>query len=509
MLENIKSLVYILALAVPAFYLARRLVGSTISYREFAFCRNAWFAVTIAEFLSGNFWIFAVITAFVCIYARFAGAPTIALFFVLLFAVPLVDIEISGFGGINKLIEINNAGLLSIFLLLAILLPGRTGRQNSNAFATPDLLIVGYALLVTVLQTRNSEITNVLRTATTQLLNVLIPYFAVSRAVTSMAEFRKACIGIVIAVLPLSFVAVFEVVKVWHPYVVLVNTWGGTIMGSYNERSGMLRAFATAAGPIVLGYIFMVAIGCMLIVRREILSRNTEKIVWVMLFVGLFVTVSRGPWVGTAVLILVYVAAGSSSAATLAKLAAIGVVAVVALRMLPAGEQMLDLLPFFGSADEGTVEYRISLFNNALIVIERNLWLGSTDYRSTPELLQLMQGEGIVDIVNHYLFIALDSGLVGLSLFLSFFATILIKLRRVLKFSARQNSELNVDARAAMAILIGILVTIATASAIDFIPRVFWPFAGLCVALIRIAHQQRAAVVRASNVDRLAATGLL
>src|ERR1035441_2527690 len=102
MLENVKALIYILALAVPAFYLARRMVASTNAYQDFAIWRNAWFAVTIAEFLCGNFWIFAVITAFVCIYARFARAATVALFFVLLFAVPLSDITIGGFGGINK-----------------------------------------------------------------------------------------------------------------------------------------------------------------------------------------------------------------------------------------------------------------------------------------------------------------------------------------------------------------------------------------------------------------------
>ena len=49
-------------------------------------------------------------------------------------------------------------------------------------------------------------------------------------------------------------------------------------------------------------------------------------------------------------------------------------------------------------------------------------------------MVAMMQGEHIIDIVNTYLEIALRSGLVGLSLFVGVFATILLRLRRVLKF---------------------------------------------------------------------------
>ena len=60
-----------------------------------------------------------------------------------------------------------------------------------------------------------------------------------------------------------------------------------------------------------------------------------------------------------------------------------------------------------------------------------------------------------------------------------------------------------------MAILIGILVVLATASSIDFIPIVYWSFAGLSVALIRIArkwHKQYTANIRTLNSSRLAAS---
>jgi hypothetical protein len=96
------------------------------------------------------------------------------------------------------------------------------------------------------------------------------------------------------------------------------------------------------------------------------------------------------------------------------------------------------------------------------------------------------------------LVVMLRSGLIGLSLFLGFFATILIGLRRVAKIDAVQDLGFSVFVRASVATLLAILVTIGTVSSVSFIPYVYWSFAGLCVALIRIAYRQRAAVARAS-----------
>lgn len=117
----------------------------------------------------------------------------------------------------------------------------------------------------------------------------------------------------------------------------------------------------------------------------------------------------------------------------------------------------------------------------------------------------MIQGEHIIDIVNTYLKVALDSGLVGLAFFLSFFTTILIGLWRVLKFKVVRELGLDTSVRASIATLAAILVTIATVSSVDFIPYVYWSFAGLCVALIRIAYLERTAVVGVTQPYRVPA----
>ena len=499
--ESIRALIVVLALAVPAFYVGRQLAASVIARREFTVWRNAWFAATVAAFLSGSFFVFAAIIAMIYLYARAARAVTAAFFIVLVFVAPVINIPISGFGIVTTLLDINTARVLAIVLLLPLVFAtARSGRRNGAVYSMPDRLIVGYVLLRIALEAEN--VTQVIRSATVFSLDVLIPYFAFSRAVTSMADLRRVLLAFIIAVLPLSLIAMFETAKGWLLYGSITSSWGAQIFSNYQQREGMLRAAASATSPIVLGFIIMVAIGCMLALRQTIGSRRFAGIALAILGAGLVASLSRGPWVGTAVLILTFLVTGPNVVANL-RLAVIGATVLLPLLMTPAGDRLLDWVPFMGSVDTGSVTYRQRLFDNAILVIERNPWFGSRDFWSTPEMQEMVQGQHIVDIVNTYLKIALDSGLVGLGLFLGFFATILIGLRRVAKFDAVQDIGFSGYARASMATLIAILVTISTVSSIDFVPYVYWSFAGLGVALIRIAYRERIAVARAAHASRV------
>src|SRR5262245_8132535 len=101
--ENIKILIVILVIAVPAFYTGQQIARSVNTNHEFAVWRNVWFAVTIVAFLSLNFFVHALMLLIVCLYARSVRAAAVGLFFILLFAVPTGNIGISGAGIVNFL----------------------------------------------------------------------------------------------------------------------------------------------------------------------------------------------------------------------------------------------------------------------------------------------------------------------------------------------------------------------------------------------------------------------
>jgi O-antigen ligase len=303
-----------------------------------------------------------------------------------------------------------------------------------------------------------------------------------------VAEFRKVLLVFIIAVLPLAMVAVFEVAKGWLLYTVITNTWSDYGTTAYLRRGGIVRAIASASNPIILGFVVMVSIGSVMALWRTF--NRVGAIALSILGAALIATVSRGPWIGAVILVLINLATTLNVIANVARLALLGAILLLPLMLTPIGGWLFDLLPFVGSVDSST--YRQHLFENAILVIERNPWFGSSDYLSTPEMKEMIQGEQIIDIVNSYLRIALDTGLVGLGLFVSFFAMVLVGLWRIRKLRELANMSMDKYASASIATLIAMLVTIGTVSSIDFIPYVYWSFAGLCVALIRIAYREQA-----------------
>ena len=101
----------------------------------------------------------------------------------------------------------------------------------------------------------------------------------------------------------------------------------------------------------------------------------------------------------------------------------------------------------------------------------------------------MIQGEGIVDIVNTYLSIALDSGFAGLTLFVSVFVAVLLAVRQKIKRIIDKNSEFHLLGRCLIAIIISILTTLATASSIGTVAITYWAIVGIAVAYTKIEPQ--------------------
>jgi O-antigen ligase len=147
----------------------------------------------------------------------------------------------------------------------------------------------------------------------------------------------------------------------------------------------------------------------------------------------------------------------------------------------PFIDRFTNLLPFVGSADKGSETYRSRLFENSIIVIERYPLFGSDTFVREPEMQTMIQGQGIVDVVNTYLQISLHYGLIGLLLFAMFFGVLAIKLAAMFWTS---KSDI-VSYEGVLALLAAMLFTIATTSSVSIIPYIYWPFSGLCAALLR------------------------
>jgi hypothetical protein len=322
------------------------------------------------------------------------------------------------------------------------------------------------------------------------MIDALLPYYVLSRTLKHVDAFRQVLAAFLLAAVMLAAFAVFESVRHWNLYSAVIIALDPKMgYGAYLGREGLLRASASTGHAIALGYVMAVAVGFYLYWQDDVRDKLIRRIGWLGLLAGLIVPLSRGPWVGAAVIILMYLATGRAAFKRLMLLALGGVVVLPFVSILPGGQRILEFLPFIGTVEKDNIDYRGRLIDNALIVSERNPGLGSVDYQTTPGMEAMRQGQGIIDIVNTYSGVALAYGLVGLSLFVGFFFAVLWGIRKAMRSFNDPDEEMARLGRALFATLTGILVIIFTVSSITIIPIVYWSVAGLGVAYTQMVRE--------------------
>jgi O-antigen ligase len=167
-----------------------------------------------------------------------------------------------------------------------------------------------------------------------------------------------------------------------------------------------------------------------------------------------------------------------------------GIVALLLISTLPGGERALNLLPFIGTTETENVDYRKQLLDVSIVVFKKNPWLGNMEFRKSPEMEVLRAGAGgIIDVVNSYIRIALEKGVVGLGLFVGFFALVVTGVKQAMRAVADRDREEYLLGRVLLSTLLAILVIIFTVSSISIIPLVYWSVAGLGVAYAQMVRK--------------------
>jgi O-antigen ligase len=511
MLESLKDLFVLIVIAIPILWMVQNSFGKLLLEDQIKRYRNAWIAITLILFLSHNYWLYVLLTIVTVQFAQQREQNKTALYIVLLFSMPPVLNKVGAFGMVEFLFELNPWRILELAILFpACLAIMRQGDSLSFGKTTPDKLLAGYILAIFLFRFRETTMTDALREGLYAFTDIFLPYFVISRSLREIKQFKEVLAAFVIAGLLLASAAIYEYAIHHLLYAELGNVLKATLaMTGMVIREGSLRALVTTGQPIALGYVLMVALGFYLFLQRDIVNGFVRKTFLVLLAGGLFASLSRGPWVGMAILYVVYVLLGPNLKRNMIFIfTGIGALSIATAMKLPGTEKLLALLPFIGTTDQFNVDYRKNLFDSALIVIQRNPFFGSAEYIHTPEMQSMVQGEGIVDIVNSYLGIALEYGLISLALFAGFFLTILWGIFGVLRqyrssrvqhfifgvmvFPAKQNSledERYLLGVTLFAVLVGILVTIYSVSSITVIPVVYWAVAGLGAAYIRMHNQ--------------------
>ncbi len=492
--EQYKAFIVIAVIAIIVTRFSQPALAGIISPAQLKTWRNIWLGATATAFLLPGFWPFIIAVAiFLPAYAKKQESSTAALYLLLMCAIPPYGLNLPGFGIINYFFNLNWLRLLSLILLLPAFFQIARNAKVPRLLATlSDKLLLSFLALTVILQLRDTTVTDTLRQAFYAFIDVFLPYFVLSRSLRSSQQFKLAISGFLFSATLYASLGVFEYIKHWLLYVNLTADWHIPISGTYTNRGNNLRAYASyGGGPIVFGYGMAIALGLYAYISSFITSKKNRRYGFLVLIAGLFASISRGPWMGALLMLLIFVVTGPNTAPRIGRLLVFGLLAILLLPVIPGGEKFIDLLPFIGHANSDSVSYREQLFQNGWLAFQRYPLFGSINVLKTPEMLRMVQGQGIIDLVNTYLGVALFYGAIGVSLFVGFFISVLIHINR-----ARQQPFSNPEAallgRSLLATLAGALLIIATVSNVGVIPTLYWSLAGMGMAYSFLSRYQSA-----------------
>jgi hypothetical protein len=450
-----------------------------------------WFAITLAVFLSFNFWVFIGVSAVILLIGLPKENNRLALFFALMFVVPQISKSIPGMGLLDNLFAIDIDRLLALLILLPASLVLRK-REGTIAFGRtlPDKLLALYLILDFLLLLKATSGNDAIRRGLFYgFVDVFLPYYVASRLPTNLRQFRDAIAAFTVAAFILAAIGTFEYLKHWLLYQNLATSLsGGTWQWNYVTRGQGLRAFATTGQPIPLGYVITIAMAFWLYLKMAVPNLLLWRSAMALLIAGLVATISRGPWAGAIAMILMYNACGPTPVTRLFKTTLTGGLLFAIALATPLGAKIVDLIPFVGTVEPQNAEYRQQFIQQSWIVIKQHPWFGSVDFILAPEFIPL-RAQGLLDTLNVFLAIGLFSGFVGIALFAGFILAVGFGTFRAMRNQIGKDPERHLLGRSLFCALFAIVVIINTVSAISIIPLVYWCITGLCVAYVQMCRR--------------------
>ena len=493
MLNNLKALVVILVLAWAVFYFARPLCLRFMTDEAFTRRRNVWFALTIVAFVSPTFWSYGLFAFILLAWAGAHDENPLALYVLVTFTVPNASFFIPAFL-VNQLFDLTQYRILSLAVLVpAILRSWKAATELRQQKMTPaEGFLLAFLILQVVVQLPYESATAGMRRSFLLVIDTFVVFYAFSR-LSNRKQVSDVVASFWLACAVMAPVAVFEWAKGWHLYTGLSSLWGDPNVFAFIFRGGGLRAQAASNHSLNLGYLMAVSLGFFLYLRHRSSRRALDWLAIGIACGGLYTSGSRAAWIMGALVTLVFVAVRPNATRKLARVAAVGAAIVAVMYVTPLKEAVIDRLPVIGTSDQDTIDYRQQLYDVSMPLIWQNPFFGDPFVANNMESMR--QGQGIIDIVNGYLFTALFQGLVGLSLQMAALLIPLWLAAKAMWFARSRDSDTALLGAGLLAAFLGSLFFIATAG---FGPTTYL-LAGLLFSYAKCTERELAATEASSS----------
>lgn len=480
--------VYILIAHVAAIIIMRAI---RLPFAERRDCAKAWLILTATAFFGFHFIGYAIVALLVGTWLRRQHPLQVpAVYIAILPVIPLYKFILPGALGINNFFTLDHQRLLALGLLLPALLAVRGNDAEErqplirNGVDATALAFIAWMLLLSLIH--RPSVTDKLRGVFEITFFTLVPYLTISRLVRSPADLRNCILAIAFAGLFVSMVGVMEQRMTSYfyqevPYRLGMETFQLTQFARAHEyRFGLLRIKSSIDGG--LGFFMVICLAAYICLGR--LRLLTGWRLWVpglLVAMVLLFTGARGPWLMAGIVIASTFAFGMVSAP--------GRFVLAACATLLVAPTIRD--HFMSTTDQfGTFNYRAELLRSTLPMVWEKPLLGWGSLRelfATGRLEHMRQGQGIIDMVNVYLGIAVEWGipgalLLGSMLFASLWTVVKVHAQR----KERQDREDAAVATFLVTLMLGTVFYLSTISFVGHVETYLWTLIALCSAYVSL-----------------------
>lgn len=358
--------------------------------------------------LGHTIWVvYAVLVAILPMTAR-NRAEAAALFLVANGAVPELSTYLTVGGA--AIFAIDKWMCLSIGLLIVFLKEPRTGLRFNGWFDIPFLLMLGLEFV----QARDQNFTSTVRSLLTTILAIGLPYFIFTRSIGKVEDMRRVMVALVLIGFVLATIGIFESRMHFLAYQQMYRALNvaGLDGKLFKERGGILRA-VTSFGEAT-GFSQFLAIALIATIAMRYSFRTTSRMVIALgvISVGIFVTSSRNAWIAAGIGVLTFDLYRRRYLALSGKAAVLGMAYTFLVLIAEFSPYVATMMG--KSADTaGTADYRSQLLKRGLEEFRKHPYAGLNIQSVMDNMIDMKQGEGIIDIVNAYLFYGLTAGIGG------------------------------------------------------------------------------------------------
>jgi hypothetical protein len=370
-----------------------------------------WAASAVVLFILQIPLMVLILSAIILILAMPSEAKDRAPYFIMVIAaVPTFVIAELPFPGIRYLFEVNHYKICVVLILLPLIFIKRNDSKQNFSFGIADALLVLFVFylslrsLLYATAAVSSGVTGALRVLMDHMLMLVAPYFLIRFAIRSFKDAALFLQAILVAAILLASITLISALKQWDFY-----QFGNSYLFA-DFRSGYVRINATVNNPS-LGMFLIMALLLIEVVRQQInipwLSLNAMRLV---LLLGLPMTDSRAAIGAAIVSVALYLAMlTKSKIARRAALIGLFYAGVVGIFWLALSD--------FSRIQNDSFTYRQELLNTSLAFIAKYPIFGDYNFYTSGYFDHLVQGQGIIDVTNMYLQVALQHGLLGVALF--------------------------------------------------------------------------------------------